>query len=325
MKDLITISTYCPTIEKKQALVQLVLKLQEVRDLFDLLIVSHSPIDEVLAELVDFVYYDKNNEILSDFDLTNKFYYQNNNFDVESTLIFPKSTHLACYNLFHYSINFAKFFKYEKVHWVEYDFIPGNIDIIHSSSKILDDFDNFMIKDFTNDWVHGSYLAFNVGNLEFSNDNLNPKDRILTELRHHHSKHSEHITQSFLEKDNRSTHYFDLKDLILINNKPSSIDSHHNYDLNWVVPVYNIKNDKIDVFTYNEGGGNHNIVIIVNDRVLKLDCPSKLEWSIANLINVVEGEYLITVYVDNKITKEVMINKDNIEIFKRTNYIKHKK
>jgi len=324
MKDLIAISSYCPTTEKKQALMGLITKLQELRDSFDILIVSHSPIDIILMEMVDFVHYDRNNELLTDFDLTNGFFYSNDKFFINSSLVYPFSTHLACFSLLYDSINFAKFRNYKKFHWMEYDFLPENTDIIYKSSEILNECDNFMIQNLTNSWVHGSYLAFKIDNLEFGSGGLDLKDKILKELKSHPSNHSEHVIETFLSRDNRSTYYYDLNSLILINGKDTSIDSHTITPLNWVVPVYNTINNNVDIFIYNEKGGKYNITVIINDKVVKYDCPPKLGWSLSNIINNIEDGYLITVYINNEITKEIIINKDNLKDFKKYNNIQPK-
>ena len=323
-KELIAVSSYCPTIEKKQTLLRLITKLQELRESFDILIVSHSPIDIILMEMVDFVHYDKNNELLTDFDLTNGFYYQNNSFHVESTLVYPESTHLACFSLLYNSINFAKFRNYKKFHWIEYDFLPENIDVICKSSKILDTYDNFMIKDPINSWVYGSYLSFKIDNLEFKNNGLDLNDQILNELKNHSSNNSEHIIQSLLSKDNRSTHYCDLNSLILKNNNISSIDSHFNSSLNWIVPVYNKKTDNITIFIYNNWGLECNITVIVDGKASNFTCPPKLGWSFKDVLNITDGEHSIAVCVDNKITKEIIINESNLDNFKKYNNIKFK-
>ena len=73
MKDLITIFNYSPDDRRKKILHDLILDLQDLKEDFDILVVSHSPISDITLDLIDYFYYDKNNELLTDFDLTNKF------------------------------------------------------------------------------------------------------------------------------------------------------------------------------------------------------------------------------------------------------------
>ena len=254
MKELIVISAYCPTIEKKQILTNLLIHLQPIRNNYDLIIVSHSPIDILLSELVDYVFYDKNNELLTDYDLTNKFYFENDTFEIISSTVYPVSTHLAIYSLLLNAINFAKFQGYKKFHYIEYDFNPQNLNILSKSSKILNEYDNFLIKNIQNEWIYGFYFAFNLNNL--TTDSIFSKDKILNELRNSISNMTEHIINNFLSK-NRTSFYEDIN-TIENSNKFQLIDSHNINFLNWVVPVHNIKDNYIDLFIYNEHGGEYN-------------------------------------------------------------------
>ena len=113
MKDLIVIQTYCPDSKRKLALHSLVQNLQKIRDKYDIMIVSHSPISELSMEYVDYVYIDNDNYLITDFDLTNRFWWSNKNFSVASSLIYTHSTHYAIYSLIHYVLNFSKFRNYK--------------------------------------------------------------------------------------------------------------------------------------------------------------------------------------------------------------------
>jgi len=97
MKDLISVFAYCPDNKRKKVLQDLLDKLKPLRDRFDILIVSHSPISEISYDDIDYFYYDKNNTLLDDFDLNNNFWFKNNTFNVNSTTVYPKSTHLAIF------------------------------------------------------------------------------------------------------------------------------------------------------------------------------------------------------------------------------------
>lgn len=319
MKELIAIAAYCPTTEKKRILTNLVLQLQPVRDSYDIIIISHSPIDNILSELVDYVYYDKNNDLITDFDLTNKFYFKNDTFEIISSTVFPVSTHLAVYSLFYYVINFAKYQGYKKLHYMEYDFNPQNIDIIFKSSKILDKYDNFIFKDYDNEWVFGFYLSFILDNLNI--DTYFSKEKILNELRTSISNMSEHITNNFLSK-NRTTFYEDIKHLHS-NTKSQLIDSHDINFLNWVIPVYNNTNNNIDLFIYNEHGGKYDITVAFDKKLVNFICPDKNHWTIYEIDDINNIKEII-VYVNNKIIKNIKINESNIENFKQHNFIKYK-
>ena len=66
MKDLILIGAYCPDDEREGFLSKLVDQLQEVKKDFDILICSHLVIPEYISKKVDYVFYDKNNDLIYD-------------------------------------------------------------------------------------------------------------------------------------------------------------------------------------------------------------------------------------------------------------------
>ena len=105
------------------------------------MVVSHSPISELSTSYVDYVYIDNENLLLKDYDLTNKFWFKNDKFTVNSSLIYTSSTHYAIYGLIHYIINFSRFKGYEKIHYIEYD-VTLNTDIIDKVNEKLDIHDN---------------------------------------------------------------------------------------------------------------------------------------------------------------------------------------
>jgi len=65
VKDLICITAHCPNAEKRKILLDLVLGLQPIRDDFDIMVVSHTPITFDVQEKVDWAIYDKDNELLT--------------------------------------------------------------------------------------------------------------------------------------------------------------------------------------------------------------------------------------------------------------------
>ena len=70
-KDLICITAHCPTEEKRKILYNLVLSLQPTRKDFDLIVISHTPVTFDVQESVDWVIFDKDNEILKDWKYQN--------------------------------------------------------------------------------------------------------------------------------------------------------------------------------------------------------------------------------------------------------------
>ena len=95
-KELILVLTYCPNKERKEILFNFLKQLQKFRKSYDILVASHTPLDNNFFEYFDYFYYDKNNTLLYDFDLNNNFWFFINgcktalslkNLRMESTLL----------------------------------------------------------------------------------------------------------------------------------------------------------------------------------------------------------------------------------------------
>jgi len=319
MKDLITIFTYCPDDKRKKVLLNLLEKLQEIRNDFDILLVSHSNISELSYDMVNYFYYDKENKLLTDFDLNNDFWFKNNSFSINSTCVYPHSTHLAIYSLLYYTFNFANYKKYNKVHCIEYDINLPSTDLIYNVNETLDNYDNVMFKG-ENGWVHGTYVSFKIEGLPKEYFTYN-EDSILESLRNSSTKMTENLTPRLLAVNKRTTFYEPLSKL---NSEGifQKIDSHDNQNLNWCVPVYNKDTNDLSFFIWNSNGGKYNVDILYNNNHINLKTIHKNTWSLTKLGNI-DSINNITVLVNNKIKKQIILNSDNIEKFKLHNFITH--
>ena len=67
-KELILVLTYCPNKERKEILFNFLKQLQKFRKSYDILVASHTPLDNNFFEYFDYFYYDKNNHILTDIE-----------------------------------------------------------------------------------------------------------------------------------------------------------------------------------------------------------------------------------------------------------------
>ena len=135
MKDLILITAYCPDDYREGLLRNLVTSLKS-HDLFDLMIVSHTPIPLDIQKKVDFVLYDKKNEILTDWDMLNQPWFNPmNDRRIQSSFLSKKNTHLAIWRMVILGFSNAKNLGYTKVHLMEYDCE------INDPSELLDNSD----------------------------------------------------------------------------------------------------------------------------------------------------------------------------------------
>ena len=314
MKDLIVIQTYCPDSKRKLALHSLVQNLQKIRDKYDIMIASHSPISELSMEYVDYVYIDNDNYLITDFDLTNRFWWTNKNFSVASSLIYTHSTHYAIYSLIHYVLNFSKFRNYKKIHFVEYDVVLDT-DLIDRVSKKLDTYDNVI---FSEDGLKmaGGYFAIKTNNFPKIYYTHN-KEFILNDLREIDNKMTEDYTIKFIKINDRSTYKFKMSYV-------RTIDSHENDGLTWCVPIWIRHTDRLELFTFNEFGGKYDIIIDCDGKYNTLASTKKGEWSLNPLGNI-NNIKNIKININGVLKRNIDLNSENIEKFKGDNYLQVKK
>ena len=92
MKDLILITAYCPDDYRENLLRNLVNSLNSY-DLFDVMVISHTPIPLDIQKKVDLVIYDKKNEILTNWDMLNQPWFNpGNQRRIQSSFLSKKHT-----------------------------------------------------------------------------------------------------------------------------------------------------------------------------------------------------------------------------------------
>lgn len=317
MNSLLVVFAYCPDDHRKKVLYELLLKLQKKRKEYDILVVSHSDISQNSLSLIDYFYYDSDNRLLQDFDLRKKHWFRNKGFIIHSVLVYPPSTHLAIYRLLYYTLSFAKFHKYKKVHCLEYDINLSNENLILEVDKKLDEFDTVMFKRDDN-WIYGTYFAFTMNNFPdeyFVYD----ENGILERLRKAITRMTEEVTHNILTPNNRTIFFEPIHKL-----DPQGIfqkvDNHSNDDLQFCVPVCDEGSDTMFFFVWNEGF-NAIIDVIVNDKHIHLESNTKGIWDLRHLGNIEEINSII-VLVNKKVKKEIYLTPENRKAFREHNFIK---
>ena len=121
MKDLICITAHCPNAEKRKILLDLVLGLQPIRDDFDIMVVSHTPITFDVQEKVDWAIYDKDNELLTEWKYQNSPWFHPESKHIQSIFFGAGNTYLPVHKQLITGYSLAKTFGYEKIHITEYD------------------------------------------------------------------------------------------------------------------------------------------------------------------------------------------------------------
>lgn len=328
MKDLIIIGAHCPDKERQKLLNDCIESLLPLKKDFDFLITTHTIIPEYISEKVDYVFYDKKNDLITDWDLCNKPWFSPfDGFTVISSLVSGYSTFLVAYRIFIASLGIARNFKYNKVHWVEYDSYFTNYDDFYENSKLLDD--NTAVqykKDYKNyeknlEWGYGCFQAINITKLDdiFL---VYDEDKLTEILKNCRNKTNEKITQEVYEKNGGKIFFKDFNKA-MEKNKFNLSDNTSKENMNyWAVPFYNPKEEKVSVIVWNDKNETPiNVSFIINnEKLITFNDVGKFQWRLEDIgdINHINS---ILILVNNKIKINVTLDNEKRELFKRTNHV----
>jgi len=317
VKDLISIFNYSPDNRRKEILNNLLNKLQPLRNNFDLMVVSHSPISDLSLGLIDYFFYDENNELINDFNLTNKFWFRSPEMAINSSLVYPVSTHLAIYKLFYYTFNFAFHKKYKKIHFIEFDIELKDIDLINQVNKDLDENDAVMFHG-RNEWALGVYFASTLNG--FTADRFEyDREKILSQLSESDSRMTERVTPVILCRDRKVK----FREFVDLNNgdECQKNDEHNNGNLKWAVPIVLRDTDQLHFFIYNEVGTNHIVDLFVDNKHIGFEVNQGPGiWSLTHIGNI-NNINEIMIFVDKILINKIVLNELNRQKFVENNFL----
>jgi hypothetical protein len=331
MKELIIIGAYCPDKEREAMLNICVDSLLPLKNDFDFLITSHTIIPQYIAEKVDFVFYDKKNDLVTDWRYCNKPWFSPiPKMRIISSLITGYSTFFAAYRIFIGALGLARNFKYNKVHWVEYDSHFTNFEDFYENSILLDT--NVAVqykKKYTDyeknlEWGYGCFQSINIEKLDetflvYDQDKL---EKILDNCPY---KTNEKITQDVLEKNGDKIFFKDFNELLGRNNQFNLSDKTSKDSMDyWTVPFYDTKEDIVRVIVWNNKDDNPiNVNFIINgERLVSFNNVGKFGWEMKNIGDINEIDSIL-ILVNGRIKTNITLNDENKEIFKGTNYTQY--
>lgn len=329
MKDLILIGAHCPDDERENFLSRLVDQLQIVKQDFDILICSHLVVPEYITKKVDYVFYDKNNDLIYDTKYLNQPWFSPfEGLTILSTLIGEHSTYLAVYRLLISGLGISKIFGYEKVHYIEYDTDFRDISELYLHSKLLEDNDwvaihktekNFSLNNIA--WPIGNFYSFKVNSIDDVFTRYN-KENLLKILEESPSKTNEKITNDIMTTEGKKVYLRDyFNDLSKENTFGLSRMTSKESLSYWAVPYYDTKKDLLCLVVWNnrdDGPININF-IINNNNVVRFEDLKKFEWSIKEVCPFNEIK-TITTLINGKVKNNLEFTEDYKRIFKKTNH-----
>jgi hypothetical protein len=328
MKDLIMITAYCPDDYRENILRNLVTFLNDFRDQYDVMIVSHTVIPIDIQKKVNYCLYDSKNEILTDWDLLNQPWF-NPDYTrrIQSSFLSKKNTHLAIWRMFILGFSLSKNIGYKKIHQIEYDCDLNNIFEFDENSKLLNEYDSVIYidkKENVDDILFGSFQSYQVLSIDDFLLNLD-EDGIKNMIRNSDSKSPELMLQNILEK-NKKVLKKNKVNLEKGGNKFGIVDGQiENKFIPWAVPYYDQLEETIGFVVWNtkkEQGVEHTI-IINNQKVIQIEKTLLNHWRIINLGNFYEITDIMIIENDEIRDKFKLSTEKDREIFKKSSF-RHK-
>ena len=328
MKELILIGAHCPDDEREKLLDECINALQRCRNEYDILICSHTEIPSYISKKVDYVFYDKNNDLITDLKYLNQPWFSPvEEMIILSTYVGQYNTYLAVYRLLISGLGLAKMFKYKKVHYIEYDTIMNDVSELYDNSKLLDEYDNVVIQKEVEDyqlncyWPIGNFMSFRVESINELFTSYD-KEKLLEILFNSPSKTNEKITNDIMKMNGNTIHIKDYKQVVSKDIKFALSNNTSKESMNyWTVPFYNTKEDKVSVIVWNNKDDEPiNVNFIVNnEKIITFKGVNKFEWRMGEIGNINDINSIL-ILVNNKIKTNIQFNEENREWFKKTNY-----
>jgi hypothetical protein len=333
MKSLIVIGAYCPDAERKQLLENCINSLQPIRKDFDILISSHVHVSEYIVDKVDYYFYDKDNELITDWDLMNTPWFSpKENLNIVSSLISNYSVYLAVYKTLINGLGCAKNLGYKNIHWVEYDSFFTNYSDFYDNLNILKDYVSVqyvkpnILFESNLPWGQGCFQAINLDKVNNLFIKYNKKE-LLKMLKESPYKTNEYISQVIYTLDNEKIYHKNFNEIQEKGNKFNLSSFIKTNDLDdWTVPFYDTKTDKINFIAWNSKKDEPiNVSFLINqNKLITINNINKFEWKMADGDNINNINEILTI-VNNKLKQHIDISTPELkEKFKRSNQTQYK-
>jgi hypothetical protein len=303
-KDLILITAYCDNNHKEDVLRNLVKQINEHSEKFDIFIVSHTPIPQDISERANFAFYDKKNELLHDWDLRCKPWFDpNNERPILSIFTGNYNTHLAIWRMIILGNMIAKNCGYKKVHHLEFDSDIKDFSEFYENSDLLEKYDSVIynkIVSTVDPILFGTYQAYRVDKLPnellFLDEN-----KIKNEIRESDHKSPEIMLFELLTQTNN--YNIKLKDKLDSNGNELGM-SHNklsNGNTAWCVPYYDRLTHKLGFVIWNMEQTNQDIKVslLYNDeKVVNFGIVSPGHWRLIDLGDYSNAKKLVVLHND---------------------------
>lgn len=322
MKDLIIITAFCPDQKKQTLLDNLLNFFQNYKNIFDIMVVSHTPLDLEKQKKCDYVIFDKENLLLYDDEIRPKIFFENESFVVCSNHVSKFSTSFTVLKLESMGVAIAKVLGYQKIHKIEYDTELLSVSELLNNSKLLESND---VVFYTNE---GKKDKFMVGNLWSATIDSLPyfyykyeKKEVLEILYDNKDLSPEWLVKKFF-----------LKKKYLIKNSNKLIDLgvklglSHDDEVNdrglFIVPIIHDENGDLFIFTYNNKNIKLKINILYDSDFFEYEVHPQ-NWNL-KLLDKSDNFKSLSIWVNEQNTINLNSDQINKSEFRRHNFLKKK-
>lgn len=323
MNDLIMVTAFCETKEKENILRNLVNQIFLRKDKFDLMLISHTVIPEDIAEKCDYQFYDKKNELLYDYNLRSKPWFDpNGGGKIMSVFTGFFNTHLAIWRMIILGNSVAKNCGYRKVHHIEYDCSIKDFGELIENSTLLESYDaiTYNKKEINvDDILFGTYQAYRLDSLNEDLFILN-EEKLKNEISNSDVKSPERMLFDLLHNKRNGL----IKDKTLLDKNGNEFGLSHG-DLNknhtaWCLPYYDNEKEKLCFIVWNmEGRQDISVQIIYNEeRVINFYDIKPGHWNLIDVDDFSNAKKMVVI-LNNKIRNIFDFTKEK-ESFKQNSF-----
>lgn len=266
MEEIYLIAAHSETPKQKDLLRKLVSSLKNSSK--NILVASHVPIPSDVLEMVDYSFYNKKNELLTDSRYKGFLTLHTVDCKVASKNFFSYNSVLAIYHLFFPSLMICKNEGFRIVHYIEYDSEINDFQEFESNVSLLKEGNDAIIynKDTNpeNFFMSGEFMSLNLDS--FSYDELNYNDEFLKE---HISKNKMGELSTFNLMLRHKNFLLKRRDDI----KGASFGLHHS-DPSHFTAAFIHKGD-IMIFSFNDSEEDRELLVTWNNESRIEILPSK--------------------------------------------------
>lgn len=322
MKDLILITSYCDTEQKKELLYKLISFLVNYNNIFDIMVSSHTPLDIEIQNQCDYVIFDKENLLLFDDEMRAKLFFETETFKVNSNYVSQFNTIYTVLKLEAMGVSLANSLGYEKIHKIEYDTNILSIKGLIDNSKLLDEFDTVCYTEggIKTNFMSGSVWSSQILKLPYFYLKYQKKE--VLNIIYQNKLNAEWLIKKFFEKNNCF-----YKNINKIMDEGIEIGvSHKNFNMknrnNWVVPIFTEGQDNnLSLFSYNNRDETLKISGVY-DEFFEFELNPK-SWYLRKIGNL-SSKQTLNIWINNQNTLNIDFNEINVDCFKQKNNIIYK-